>query len=106
VVSPADKRAIRGLGRLLGQLDPDRVLLALPATLGRAAAAQLLGALGPLKADALVVTHADETDQIGVAIEAACRFGLAPEYMLSHARSGGWQLRRLDPAVLAAMVLP
>ncbi len=105
-VSPADRRAIRGLGRLLGQLDPDRVLLALPATLGRAAAAQLLGALGPLKADALVVTHADETDQIGVAIEAACRFGLAPEYMLSHARGGGWQLRRLDPAGLAAMVLP
>jgi len=105
-VSPADRRAIRGLGRLLGALDPDRVLLALPATLGRAAAAQLLGALGPLKADALVVTHADETDQIGVAIEAACRFGLAPEYMLSHASGGGWQLRRLDPAGLAAMVLP
>ena len=105
-VSPADRRAIRGLGRLLSQLDPDRVLLALPATLGRAAAAQLLGALGPLKADALVVTHADETDQIGVAIEAACRFGLAPEYMLSHARGGGWQLRRLEPASLAAMVLP
>ena len=61
---------------------------------------------GPLKADALVVTHADETDQIGVAVEAACRFGLAPEYMLSHARGGGWQLRRLDPAGLAAMVLP
>ena len=105
-VSPADRRAIRGLGKLLGALDPDRVLLALPATLGRAAAAQLLGALGPLKADALVVTHADETDQIGVAIEAACRFGLAPEYMLSHAAGGGWQLRRLDPAGLAAMVLP
>jgi len=105
-ISPADRRAIRGLGRLLAQLDPDRVLLALPATLGRAAAAQLLGALGPLKADALVVTHADETDQIGVAIEAACRFGIAPEYMLSHARGGGWQLRRLEPASLAAMVLP
>jgi SRP54-type protein, GTPase domain len=105
-ISPSDRRAIRGLGRLLAQLDPDRVLLALPATLGRAAAAQLLGALGPLKADALVVTHADETDQIGVAIEAACRFGLAPEYMLSHARGGGWRLRRLDPAGLAAMVLP
>ena len=105
-VSPADRRAIRALGRLLSQLDPDRVLLALPATLGRAAAAQLLGAMAPLKADALVVTHADETDQIGVAIEAACRFDLAPEYMLAHARGGGWQLRHLDPAGLAAMVLP
>jgi hypothetical protein len=105
-ISPVDRGEIRSLGRLLAQLEPDRVLLALPATLGRAAAAQLLGALGPLKADALVVTHADETDQIGVAVEAACRFGLAPEYMLAHARGGGWQLRRLEPAALAAMVLP
>jgi hypothetical protein len=96
----------RASRRLLGQLEADRVMLAVPATLGRAAAAQLLASLGPLKADSMVVTHADETDQIGVAIEAACRFGLAPEYMLSHARGGGWQLRRLDPAGLAAMVLP
>ncbi len=45
----------------------------------------------PLGANALAVTHADETDQIGVAVEAACRFGLAPEYMLDRARSGGWR---------------
>jgi hypothetical protein len=105
-LSPADRNGIRRLGRVLGELAPDRVLLALPATLGRAAAAQLLEALAPLKADGLVVTHADETDQIGVAVEAACNFGLAPEYMLTHVRSGGWRLRRLDPAGLAAMVLP
>jgi hypothetical protein len=105
-LSPADRKGIRRLGRLLGELDPDRILLALPATLGGAAAAQLLEALAPLRADALVVTHADETDQIGVAVEAACRFELAPEYMLSHANAGGWRLRRLDPAGLAGMVLP
>jgi flagellar biosynthesis GTPase FlhF len=105
-LSPVDRNGIRRLGRVLGELAPDRVLLALPATLGGAAAAQLLEALAPLKADGLVVTHADETDQIGVAVEAACNFGLAPEYMLTHVRSGGWRLRRLDPAGLAAMVLP
>ena len=33
----------------------------------------------------LIITHAEETDQIGVAVEAACRFGLAPEYMLQAA---------------------
>ncbi len=49
---------------------------------------QLLEALAPLGANALAVTHADETDQIGVAVEAACRFGLAPEYMLDRGRSG------------------
>ena len=105
-LSPSDRKGIRRLGRLLGELEPDRILLALPATLGGAAAAQLLEALAPLRAHALVVTHADETDQIGVAVEAACRFELAPELMLSHARTGGWRLRRLDPAGLAGMVLP
>ena len=105
-LSPSDRKGIRRLGKLLAELDPDRILLALPATLGGAAAAQLLEALAPLRADALVVTHADETDQIGVAVEAACRFELAPEYMLSHARAGGWRLRRLDPAGMAGMVLP
>jgi hypothetical protein len=105
-LSPADRRGIKRLGRLLAELDPDRILLALPATLGAAAAAQLLEALRPLRADALVVTHADETDQIGVAVEAACRFELAPEYMLSHASAGGWRLRRVDPVGLAGMVLP
>jgi len=105
-LSPSDRKSIRRLGRLLSELDPDRILLTLPATLGSAAAAQLLEALAPLRAHALVVTHADETDQIGVAVEAACRFELAPEFMLSHARAGGWRLRRLDPAGLAGMVLP
>lgn len=105
-VSPSERGRIRELARLLGQLEPDRVVVALPATLGAAAATQLLAALAPLRADALAVTHADETDQIGVAIEAACRHGLAPEYMLDRARGGGWALRRVDPADLAARVLP
>lgn len=105
-VSPAERGRIRELARLLSQIEPDRVVVALPATLGAMAAGQLLSALAPLRADALAVTHADETDQIGVAIEAACRHGLAPEYMLERARGGGWALRRVDPAELAAKVLP
>jgi hypothetical protein len=105
-VSPGDRNGIRDLARLLGVLGPERVVVALPATLGATAAAQLLEALAPLGANALAVTHADETDQIGVAVEAACRFGLAPEYMLERARSGGWRLSPLDPAGLAARLLP
>ena len=105
-LSPADKTGIRRLGRLLSELEPERVLVALPATLGRAAATQLLQALAPLKANGMAVTHGEETDQIGVAIEAACSFGLAPEYMLDRGRSRGWRLTRLDPTGLAAMVLP
>jgi SRP54-type protein, GTPase domain len=105
-VSPADRAGIRELTQLLAELKPERVLVALPATLGAAAAAQLLDALQPLGANALALTHAEETDQIGVAVEAACRFGLAPEYMLERARAGGWRLSRVDPTALAARLLP
>ncbi|HSZ13033.1 MAG TPA: hypothetical protein VK790_03245 [Solirubrobacteraceae bacterium] len=105
-VSPSDRAGIRELAKLLVELKPERVVVALPATLGAAAAAQLLQALKPLGANALAVTHADETDQLGVAIEAACRFGLAPEYMLDRARGGGWRLRQLEPSALAERLLP
>jgi flagellar biosynthesis GTPase FlhF len=104
-VSPADRAAIRELGQLLGELAPERIVVALPVTLGAAAARQLLEALEPLGAHALALTHADETDQIGVAIEAACRFGLAPEYMLDRGRTGPWRLSRIDPPSLAARLL-
>ncbi|HXR28048.1 MAG TPA: hypothetical protein VN772_00620 [Solirubrobacteraceae bacterium] len=104
-LSPVDRAGIRELAHLLGELRPERVVVALPATLGATAAAQLLTALRPVGANALAVTHADETDQIGVAVEAACRFGLAPEYMLERARSGGWRVSRLEPSDLAARLL-
>jgi hypothetical protein len=109
-LSPANRAQIRELARLLGQIKPERVVVALPATLGAVAAAQLLGALAPLGANALAVTHADETDQVGVAVEAACRFKLAPEYVLDRTTptraAASWRLRRVDPAELAARVLP
>jgi flagellar biosynthesis GTPase FlhF len=105
-VSPSDRAGIRELASLLAELKPERVVVALPATLGATAAAQLLQALKPLGANALAVTHADETDQIGVAVEAACRFELAPEYILEHARAGGWRLRQLAPSALAERLLP
>ncbi len=105
-VSPSDRAGIRGLAQLLAELQPERVVVALPATLGATAAAQLLQALRPLGANAMAVTHADETDQLGVAVEAACRFGLAPEYMLERARAGGWRLRQISPTALAERLLP
>jgi len=105
-LSPADRAGVRELAGVLEDLAPERVLVALPTTLSAAAATQLLDALEPLNADALVLTHAEETDQIGVAVEIACHFGLAPEYMLDRARSGGWRLTRIDPTGLAAKMLP
>lgn len=105
-VSPADRSGIREIASLLAELGPERIVVALPATLSAASAAQLLEALEPIGANALALTHADETDQIGVAIEAACKFDLAPEFMLERARSGGWRISRVDPTSLAAKLLP
>jgi flagellar biosynthesis GTPase FlhF len=105
-LSPGDSSGIRKLSALLSELEPERVTIVMPATLGAVAAAQLLRALRPLGASALALTHADETDQIGVAVEAACTFGLAPEYTLDRKRSGGWRLSRIDPTGLAATLLP
>jgi hypothetical protein len=104
-LSPADRSAIRQIGTLLAELQVDRVVVALPATLGAKAAAQLLQALLPLRASGLAITHADETDQLGVAVEAACRFGLAPEYLLDRGRVRGG-LTRIDPTQLADRLLP
>jgi hypothetical protein len=103
-LSPNDRAGIRACADLLETLAPDRVILALPATLGRKPAAQLLEALRPLAASALAITHADETDQLGVAVETACAFELAPTYLLDlgHGRGG---LIQIDPAYLADRLL-
>jgi flagellar biosynthesis protein FlhF len=104
-LSPGDRSGIRKLASLLTELEPERVVVALPATLSAVAAAQLLQALRPLNANALALTHADDTNQLGMAVEAACRFALAPEYTLARARAGGWTVGRLDPAGLAAKLV-
>ncbi|HEY5288102.1 MAG TPA: hypothetical protein VIJ50_13450 [Solirubrobacteraceae bacterium] len=104
-LSPGDRSGIRKLASLLAGLEPERIVVVLPTTLSAVAAEQLLKALGPLKANALALTHTDDTNQIGMAIEAACKFGLAPEYTLGRARTGGWTVGRLDPAGLAAKLV-
>jgi flagellar biosynthesis protein FlhF len=103
-LSPADRPAIDALAALLDELGPDRVAVALPATLGAKPAAQLLQALRPLRPSALAITHADATDQLGVAVQAACRFGLAPEYLLDRAGGHGG-LTPIDPTYLADRLL-
>ncbi|HEX4115556.1 MAG TPA: hypothetical protein VHY18_06750 [Solirubrobacteraceae bacterium] len=104
-ISPGDRSGTRKLASLLAALEPERIVVVLPTTLSAVATSQLLQALAPLKANALALTHTDDTDQIGMAIEASCKFGLAPEYMLGRARAGGWTVGRLDPAGLAAKLV-
>lgn len=102
-LSPTDRGSIKAFAALLRSLEPDRVIVALPATLGAKPVSQLLEALRPLGASALAITHADETDQLGVAVEAACAFDLAPEYLLDRGRGG---LIQIDPTYLAERLLP
>jgi hypothetical protein len=104
-LSPAERPAIERISCLLRELKPDRVVVALPATLGTKAAAQLLSALAPLGASALAITHSDETDQLGISVQTACDFGLAPEYLLDRSRVRGG-LARVDPTHLAERLLP
>lgn len=104
-LSPNDRAGIRACAALLEALAPDRVILALPATLGHKPAAQLLESLRPLGANALAITHADETDQLGVAVETACAFNLAPEYLLDRGR-GREGFIQIDPTYLADRLLP
>lgn len=101
-LSPAEKGSVRVLAELLGKMTPDRVVVTLPATSSARACKQILEALAPLKPSAIAITHADETDQLGVAVQAACESGLAPEYLLTGGRQA---LTRLDPATLAQRLL-
>lgn len=102
-VSAADAAAVRALAALLAELQADRVVLALPATLGASSVTQLLEALRPLNADTIAVTHVNETDQLGVAVDAACVWNLAPAYTLDSGRGG--KLAQLQPADLAERLL-
>lgn len=104
-LSPSEPGTVRELARVLDELEIDRTVVALPVTLGAVAAEQLLASLEPIGPAGVALTHADETDQLGVGIELACRFHVAPELLLEHAPAGGWRLQRLDPAELAARVL-
>lgn len=100
----ADRAAIVELAKLLERLRPDHVVLALPATFGARAGAQLLRAMRPLRPTSVAITHAHETDQLGAAVGAACAAALAPAFLLDQ-RRGGAGLLQTDPADLAERLL-
>jgi flagellar biosynthesis GTPase FlhF len=74
-VSPRAEATVRELAGDLRRLEPDEVHLTLPATYGPQAARGLLDGLAPLRPDAIALTHADETDHLGTAIELAMATG-------------------------------
>ncbi len=104
-IGPGDRGAVLTLAEQLEPLRLDGVFVAVPATIGPQAARQLLSALGPLHPTGIAVTHLDETDQLGVAVELACATGTPIAYVHE-----GLDLRRAlsapDPLQLAARLLP
>jgi flagellar biosynthesis protein FlhF len=103
-ISPADPAGIGILGVELSALAPEEVLVALPATSNAAAARQLLAALAPLSPSGIIVTHADETDQLGTAVELSLESGLPVVYIHDGLELPG-ALAPADPAAIAERLL-
>ena len=99
------RRRRKALGLTLEPLELDATYVALPATLGPQAARRALASFGTLKPAAVAITHADETDQLAVAIEIAVshRIPLAYFHSGTDHRSA---LSAVDPPALAQQLLP
>ena len=103
-VSPADPAGIGMLAVELAALAPEEVLVTLSATSNANAARQLLKALAPLSPSGIVVTHVDETDQLGTAIELSLESGLPLVYIHDGLDLPG-ALAPADPAAIAERLL-
>ncbi len=100
-----DEASVSALAAEVAALAPDHVLVALPATLSAAAARQLLGRLAPLQPTGIVVTHVDETDQLGVAVDLASDSRLPLAYLHDGLELPG-ALVPADPQDIAGRLLP
>jgi flagellar biosynthesis GTPase FlhF len=89
----------------LGDLALDGVYLVVPATLSASAARQLLDGLMPIGLSALVITHADETDELGTAAELAFQSGLPIAFIHAGLALDG-ALTPAFPAYVAERLLP
>jgi hypothetical protein len=102
--SPGDPQGVADLAAALGAAELDAVYLTVPATLSATAARNLLDGLGPVGPTALVITHADETQDLGIATELAYQTGVPIAFV-----HGGLDLESAlsiaDPARVAEQVL-
>ncbi len=104
-VNPSDSGAV---GALIAELEPlalDAIYVALPATLGPQAARSVVASFRELGPTAIAITHADETDQIGVAVEIVA-IDLIPLAYVHAGTDPTTALSALDPGAIAARLLP
>ena len=103
-VSPADPAGIGILGVELAALSPEEVLVTLPATNNTISARQMLEALAPLHPTGIIVTHADETDQLGAAVELSLESQLPLVFIHQGLELAG-ALMPADPGSIAERLL-
>lgn len=103
--NPSDAAALRERAAELRSLSLDGVLVALPATLGPQPGRQLLAGLEPLGTTGIVVTHLDETDQLGVAVELSVR-ALIPIAYLHEGLDVSGAMTAATPDRIASRLLP
>jgi hypothetical protein len=102
--TPTDPHAVQALQAKLEPLGLDAVYVTLPATLGSEAARRALASFDALQPSAVAITHADETDQLAVAVEIA----VANHIPLAYFHSGTDHRNALsvvDPPAVAQRLL-
>jgi flagellar biosynthesis GTPase FlhF len=104
-VNPSDSAAVAALSAELEPLALDAIYVALPATLGPHAARSVVASFSALGATAIAITHADETDQIGVAVEIVA-INLIPLAYVHAGTDPTTALNALDPKAIAARLVP
>ena len=99
--TPSAAREAAALAGQLKRIGGVEVHATLPATLSRRAAQELLDRLAPFKPACIALTHTDETEHVGPALDLAIAAGLPLSFVADDAG-----LAPADPARLASGVLP
>jgi flagellar biosynthesis GTPase FlhF len=102
-VSPRNAAEVTSLGRRLQRLGAQDIHLCIPATVGAQVARDVLEGTSSLAPTALTITHGDETERLGAAVQLAIDSGL-PISFVSEAGATGRGLRAADPAELAKVL--
>lgn len=102
---PGEAAAIDALARELDALDLDAVYIAVPATLSPRAARNLIDSFAVVAPTAIVITHADEIDHIGVPVEIAHDHWIPVAYVHEGLELDG-ALSLSNPVTLAKRLLP
>lgn len=103
-VSPRSEAEIKSLARRLRKIGVQDVHLCVAATVGLQVAQDVVAATTSLKPVALTITHGDETDRLGAAVQLAVDAQLPISYT-HEAGATGRGLRAADPAELAKALI-